>query len=99
MASTSSCTLLISHWTLSYFLQLLSRSFFGLHISPVLTNITAGPTANIRAVLSVQTQKADYCIISSKEATLFIPILGAKPRLTGFTTHCIRTGQKKEKGD
>lgn len=54
-------------------------------------------TANIQAVLSVQTQKADYCIISSEEATLFIPILGAKPKLTGFTTHCIGTGQKKEK--
>lgn len=53
-------------------------------------------TANIQAVLSVQTQKADYCIISSEEATLFIPILGAKPKLTGFTTHCIGTGQKKE---
>lgn len=47
----------------------------------------------------MQTQKADYCIISSEEATLFIPILGAKPKLTGFTTHCIGTGQKKEKRD
>lgn len=54
-------------------------------------------TANIQAVLSMQTQKADYCIISSEEATLFIPILGAKPKLTGFTTHCVGTGQQKEK--
>lgn len=53
-------------------------------------------TAQIQAVLSVQTQKADYCIISSEEATLFIPILGAKPKLTGFTTHCVGTGQKTE---
>lgn len=52
-------------------------------------------TANNQAVLSVRTQKAD--IISSEEATLFIPILGAKPKLTGFTTHCVGTGQKKEK--
>lgn len=54
-------------------------------------------TAKIQAVLSVQTQKADYCIISSEEATLFIPILGAKPKLTGFTTHALEQDKRKKK--